>query len=90
MSKYKTTTDSMVVTGNKRVNSKNYTSIELTNIGLDDATVNGNIPLPAGASYSWANDPDVVIDSDTDIIFAGVAANKKVLVQMFYFNTDKQ
>lgn len=81
---FKTTSKSQVLTESGTVEKNGYTSIELTNIGTDDATVNENIPLPAGGSYSWQNYPGVIIDENTSVRFKGVEDDKRVLVQMFY------
>jgi hypothetical protein len=83
--KYKSISKSKVLTANDSIKPDGYGSIVITNTGADAITINDNIALVAGASWNWTNHPNVVIDEQTSIRFAGVNMNKKVLVQMFYY-----
>lgn len=84
MNKYLTTTKTKVVTENTELQPDNYSSILLRNIGSVTATVDSNIPLPAGAAYEWKNEPQCTINQSTTIRFADSADPKKVLVIFIY------
>lgn len=79
----KTITKTLVMTENGRVQKDSYNSIELINIGDDDAKVNNNIPISPGGSWEWKNFPGVEIDEDTVIHFSA-GTNPKMLVILYY------
>lgn len=76
---------SNVISDNTVIKKDGYTSIRLTNIGLDNAIIDDNIPLKVNSpSWEWKNDPGIIIEDNTSISFAGVSADRRVLVEMFY------
>lgn len=81
----KATKKSNVISENRVIEIDGYTSIRLTNIGADDAVIDDNTPLKANSlPWEWKNDPGIEINQNTGIVFAGVSADKRVLVEMFY------
>ena len=82
---FKATSKNNIITENTAILADGFGSITLKNIGVDAAVINDNIPLAAGSSFGWDNHPDVVIDENISVRFAGVDASKKVLVLKTYF-----
>lgn len=82
---YKATSKNSVITENTVIIPDGYSQILLKNIGECDCSVNDNIPLPAGDTFSWENDPEIVIDENTFVRFVGIEDVKKVLVIKTYF-----
>ncbi len=81
---YKTHFKSRIITKAETIQPDGFSGIEIVNIGTDNAIINDNIQLAQDASWSWTNDPCVVVDMPINIRFAAANSNK-VLVQMFYF-----
>lgn len=86
MNKFSTTKRTLILSDNTRIEADGFTSIQLTNIGADECRVDDNIPLPTGASYTWDNDPYVVIQDSIYVRFQKTETDRKVLVQLYYFN----
>ena len=82
---WKTTSKNQIITENTSIQPDGYSQILLKNIGDCDCTVNDNIPLAVGETFSWENDPGIVIDENTFVRFVGAGAVKKVLVLKRYF-----
>lgn len=85
---WKTTSKNQVITENQNLQPDGYSQLLLKNIGDCDCTVNDNIPLPAGDTFSWENDPGIVIDETTFVRFVGDGLVKKVLVVKTYFRKE--
>jgi len=85
---FKATLKSKVVSGNDIIQKDGYTSIRFENIGIDNAILNDNIPLPAGKIKFWENQPGVIIDENSLIRFENISADKRVLVEMFYIKIN--
>ena len=82
---YKATSKNSVITENTTIIPDGYSQILLKNIGECDCSVNDNIPLPAGDTFSWENDPCIEISENTLVRFTGTESVKKVLVVKMYF-----
>ncbi len=82
---WKTSTKNQVINENTSVQPDGYSQILLKNIGDCDCSINDNIPLPAGETFSWENDPGIVIDENTFVRFTGAGLVKKVLVIKIYY-----
>ena len=82
---YFVTTKNNVITSNGPILPDGFGSILLKNIGADAVLINDNIPLAPGSSFSFDNQPYVIINENTDIRFAGVDPSQKVLVIKSYF-----
>lgn len=82
---YKATSKNQIITENSNIQPDGYSQLLLKNIGDCDCTVNDNIPLPAGDTFSWDNEPEIVIDETTSVRFIGEGEVKRVLVLKIYF-----
>lgn len=87
MSKYTTTKRTLILSDNTRIEADGFSSIQLTNLGADECRVDDNIPLPAGASYTWENHPNVIISDAVFVRFEKAELDRKVLVQLYYFKS---
>jgi hypothetical protein len=87
---FTTTTKSNHINKNSVITPDNFTSIQITNIGTADAVINDNIPLPAGASWTWENKPYVIIKSEISVKFKTDDAGKDLLIQKFFFTEVKK
>lgn len=82
---YKATSKNQIITENTYIQPDGYSQLLLKNIGDCNCTVNDNIPLPAGDTFSWDNEPEIVIDETTSVRFIGEGTVKRVLVLKIYF-----
>lgn len=82
--KFRQTTKSFIVDNNKVIKQEHYSSIQLTNLGTCQATVNDNIPLEPGAVWALSNEPYVEIAEDTLVRFTGVEVDKRILVEQVF------
>jgi hypothetical protein len=85
--KLKATYKTEVITKNTLVKTEQANSISFENIGLDDATINTDIPLRFDGLVRefLNNDPEITIPLDFTIIFANKTENKQVLIiKRFY------
>lgn len=84
MAKYKSRSTTEVITVNKTLINDRFTSIFLKNQGEGDVRVFDNILLVPGESFSWNNEPDVVITDNVQIAFSSVGVDNRILVMKIY------
>jgi hypothetical protein len=82
--RYSATFENKIIVDNTIHQPKEYTSIQMVNIGDCDALINDNIPLAPGDSWEWLNHPSVIIDQATNVRFTGSGTDQRILVQMFF------
>ena len=83
------TTKNNVLTDNGIIRADGFATILFKNIGTDVVYINDNIPIAAGSSFVFDNQPYVVIDESFSVKFAGVEISKKLLVIKSYFKLNR-
>lgn len=86
MDKYTTRSTTEVITQSKTVINDGFSGIYVKNIGADICNVLDNIPLEPGENFSWTNEPNVKISDNLQISFAGVEADKRLVLMKIYFD----
>jgi len=86
---YTVTTKNNVLTESQSILADKYGSLFLKNIGTDAVMINDNIPLSPGSSFSFDNQPYVVIAENTIIRFMGNTSVQKLLVIKSYYKEVK-
>ncbi|MFM2292654.1 MAG: hypothetical protein RIS29_2467 [Bacteroidota bacterium] len=85
MAKYSTTKKNRILSQNGAIQNDKFNSVQFINQGTDTVVIDDNIELAEGASFSWDNHPDVVIDQIINFAFKGeVGKTRKLLVILFY------
>lgn len=85
--KYKVTYKQKIYTKNTTIQNRGFSCISFENIGKDNAVINDIIPLNnVGIARAFNEKPNVNIDNDFTIMFAGLDNDKKILVIESYYS----
>ena len=85
MAKYKTRATTEVISNSKTVVNDGFSGIYLKNIGQDVCNIIDNITVEPGETFSWTNEPNVVIADNLQINFANVETDKRIILMKTYF-----
>ena len=83
MAKYKARITTEVVTESKQIDANGFSGIMCKNTGDAVANIYDNIVIEPGDTFSWINDPDVIIGDSIRIAFDS-NANKQLMLMKIY------
>lgn len=72
-----------IIYDNTTVDARHATSIHFENLGEQDATINGEIPLTAAKIRQFNNQALEEIDDNFTIMFSGTGTKKVLIVRTF-------
>ena len=86
---YTATTKNNVLSANQNIQPDGYASLFMKNTGTENVTINDNIVIAPGSSFSFDNLPYVTIGENTSVRFSIDDATPKLLVIKTYFQEVK-